>query len=199
VPLASEPVLRYVAGSTVKVEQLVGEEDKQLHQLTLSRTATRYGIEGTDLGNSFESGGRVYFLFGDAVGRLRRALDTIATTDAHDPENGVRLDFLKSGSEYLTIQPPGISMGAFEVPVAGISLGGQVYVAVSTNHSEYRSTDRSVLEKFIPPATFQPLRMISQPPDGHVVKMSLQIEPETIAGLPPGGPFILVLGHRRVA
>jgi hypothetical protein len=30
----------------------------------------------------------VYFLFGDTVGRLRRALDTIATTDAHDPENG---------------------------------------------------------------------------------------------------------------
>jgi hypothetical protein len=194
VPLASELVLRYVA----KVEQLVGEEDKQLHQLTLRRTATRYGIEGTDLGNSFESGGRVYFLFGDTVGRLRRALDTIATTDAHDPENGVRLDFLKSGSEYLTIQPPGISMGAFEVTVAGISLGGQVYVAVSTNHSEDRSTDRSVLEKFIPPATFQPLRTISQLPDGHVVKMSLHIEPETIAGLPPGGPFILVLGHRRL-
>jgi hypothetical protein len=140
----------------------------------------------------------VYFLFGDTVGRLRRALDTIATTDAHDPENGVRLDFLKSGSEYLTIQPPGISMGAFEVPVAGISLGDQVYVAVSTNHSEDRSTDRSVLTKFIPPATFQPLRTISQLPDGHVVKMSLHIEPETIAGLPPGGPFILVLGHRRV-
>jgi hypothetical protein len=40
VPLASELVLRYVDGSTVKVEQLVGEEDKQLHQLTLSRTAT---------------------------------------------------------------------------------------------------------------------------------------------------------------
>jgi len=27
VPLASEPVLRYVVGSTVKVEQLVDEED----------------------------------------------------------------------------------------------------------------------------------------------------------------------------
>jgi hypothetical protein len=78
VPLASEPVLRYVAGSTVKVEQPVGEEDKQLHQLTLSRTATRYGIEGTDLGNSaylsvvpaaqFESGkGTRYFAGLDRV------------------------------------------------------------------------------------------------------------------------------------
>ncbi len=79
-PRANEPVLRYVAGSTVKVEQLLGEEDKQLHRPTLSQTVTRYGIEGTDLGNSFEHGGRVYFLFGDTVGRLHRALDTIATT-----------------------------------------------------------------------------------------------------------------------
>jgi len=193
-PSATEPVLRYVAGSSIKIEQLLGEEDKQLHQPTRSQTATRYGIEGTDLGNSFEHGGRVYFLFGDTVGRLRRALDTIATTDANDPESGVRLDFLKSGSDYLTIQPPGISMGAFEVPVAGISLGGQVYVVVSTNHSEDGSTDRSVLTKFTLPAHFQPLRTISQLPEGHFVKMSLHIEPPTIAGLPSGGPFVLVWG-----
>jgi hypothetical protein len=193
-PSATEPVLRYVAGSTIKMEQLLGEEDKQLHQPTLNQTVTRYGIEGTDLGNSFEHGGRVYFLFGDTVGRLRHALDTIATTDAEDPARGVRLDFLKSGSDYLTIQPPGISMGAFEVPVAGISLGGQVYIAVSTNHSEERSTDHSVLTKFTPPANFQPLRTISQLPEGHFVKMSLHIAPGTIAGLPPGGPFILVWG-----
>jgi hypothetical protein len=193
-PTATEPVLRYVAGSTVKVEQLLGEQDKQLHRPTLSRTLTRYGIEGTDLGNSFEHAGRVYFLFGDTMGRLRRALDTIATTDATDPETGVRLDFLKSGSDYLTIQPPGISMGAFEVPVAGISLGGQVYVAVSTNHLEDRLTDRSVLTKFTPPANFRPLRTISQLPEGHFVKFSLHIEPAPIAGLPAGGPFVFFWG-----
>jgi hypothetical protein len=196
----SGPALRYIAASTAKVEQLLGEEDKQLHQPTLSRTFTRYAIEGTDLGNSFEHDGRVYFLFGDTVGRLRHALDTIATTDARDPEAGVRLDFLTSGSDYLTIQPPGISMGPFEVPVAGLSLNGQIYVAVSTNHSEDRSTDRSVLTKFTPPAKFQPLRTISQLPDGHFVKMSVHTEPVPIAGLPPGGPLILVWGtgpHRR--
>jgi hypothetical protein len=190
----SGPALRYIAASTAKVEQLLGEEDKQLHQPTLSRTFTRYAIEGTDLGNSFEHDGRVYFLFGDTVGRLRHALDTIATTDARDPEAGVRLDFLTSGSDYLTIQPPGISMGPFEVPVAGLSLNGQIYVAVSTNHSEDRSTDRSVLTKFTPPAKFQPLRTISQLPDGHFVKMSVHTEPVPIAGLPPGGPLILVWG-----
>jgi hypothetical protein len=190
----AEPVLRYLAGSTTKVEQLLGEEDKQLRRPTLSQTVTRYGIEGTDLGNSFEHGGRVYFLFGDTVGRLRHALDTIATTDAVNPESGVRLDFLKSGGDYLTIQPPGISMGAFEVPVAGISLGGQIYIAVSTNHTEDRATDRSVLTKFTPPASFQPLRTISQLPAGHFVKFSLHSAPGAITGLPSGGPFILVWG-----
>jgi Domain of unknown function (DUF4185) len=189
IPPVPGPVIRYVAGSTVKLEQLLGEEDKERHQPTLSRTVTRYGLEGTDLGYSFEHDGRVYFLFGDTVGRLRRALDTIGTTDARDPEAGVRLDFLTAGrGDYLTIQPPGISMGAFEVPVTGISLGGQMYVAVSTNHSAGGTTDRSVLTKFTPPAKFQPLRTISQLPAGRFVKMSVHLEPGPIAGLPSGGP-----------
>jgi hypothetical protein len=191
---AATPTLRFIPGSTEKLEQLLGEEDKERHQPTLSRTFSRYGIEGTDLGYSFEHDGRVYFLFGDTVGRLRRALDTIATTDATDPEKGVRLDFLMSGHDYLTIQPPGISMGAFEVPVTGISLGGKIYVAVSTNHSEDRSTDRSVLTKFTPPAKFEPLRTISQLPAGRFVKMSWHIEPGLIAGMPPGGPYVIVWG-----
>jgi len=96
--------------------------------------------------------------------------------------------------DYLTIQPPGISMGPFEVPVAGISLGGQMYVAVSTNHSEDRGTDRSVLTKFTLPAKFQPLRTISQLPAGHFVKMSMHTDPGPIAGMPAGGPFVLVWG-----
>jgi hypothetical protein len=203
--------LRFVPGSTVKVQQLVGEEDKERRQPTLSRTFTRYGIEGTDLGYSFEHDGHAFFLFGDTAGRLGRALDTIATTDARDPERGVRLDFLTvqeasrpaphhprrrlpGGVRYLTVEPPGISMGAFEVPVSGISLGGHAYVVVTTNHSADRSTDRSVLTRFAPPARFQPLRTISQQPAGHFVKMSLHAEPAATAGLPPGGPFVLVWG-----
>jgi hypothetical protein len=193
---ASSPVIRYVLGSTVKLEQLLGEEDKERHQPTLSRTFTRYGLRGTDLGNSFEHEGRVYFLFGDTVGRLDRALDTIATTDATNPEQGVRLDFLTVGKDYLTIQPPGISMGAFETPTGGISLGGQMYVAVRTNHSEDWSTDRSVLTKFTLPSTFQPLRTISRSPAGHFLTLSFHAEPGPgpIVGLPPGGPFVMIWG-----
>jgi hypothetical protein len=193
---ATAPVIRYVPGSTVKLEQLLGEEDKEQHQPTLSRTLTRYGLEGTDLGYSFEHDGRVYFLFGDTVGRLDRALDTIATTDETNPEQGVRLDFLTVGNDYLTIQPPGISMGAFETPIGGISLGRQMYVAVRTNHAQDWSTDRSVLTKFTLPSSFQPLRTISQSPAGRFLTMSLHTEQgsEPTMGLPPGGPFVMIWG-----
>jgi lysophospholipase L1-like esterase len=215
---AAAPAIRFVSGSTIKLEQLIGDEDKERHQPTRSQTVARYQVRGTDLGYSFEHEGRAYFLFGDTLGRLDRALDTIATTDARDPELGVRLDFLTVDEprtppvkgvrrrrvpppprqvhevRYLTIQPPGISMGAFEVPVSGISLGGQMYVVVSTDHSTDRTTDRSVLTKFIPPASFQPLRTISRLPAGRFIKMSMHGEPGPIAGLPPGGPFVLVWG-----
>jgi hypothetical protein len=215
---AQEPVLRHVVGSTVKVQQLVGEQDLQRGQPTLSRTVTRYGLAGTDLGNSFEHDGRVYFLFGDTVGTLAQALDTIGYTDARDPEGGVRLDFLtmpfrstpamsrgRAGrgrvgrdlpgeQQYLTIEPPGISMGAFEVPVAGLSLGGRMYVVVSTNHTDDRMGDRSVLTTFTPPTTFRPGRTISQLPSGRFLKMSLREAPAPVEGLPPGGPFVFMWG-----
>ena len=54
---ATGPAIRYVPGSTVKLEQLVGEEDKERHQPTRSRTVTRYQLQGTDLGYSFEHKG----------------------------------------------------------------------------------------------------------------------------------------------
>jgi len=191
---AAARIITYIPGSSAKLEQLLGEEDKQLHKPTLSLTVTRYGIEGTDLGSPFENQGLIYFLFGDTVGKLDKALDTIATTNATDPQQGVRLDFLTVGKDYLTIQPPGISMGAFEVPIGGISIAGQMYVAVRTNHAADWSTDRSVLTRFTLPDTFQPLRTISQAPAGHFLTLSLHAQPVSIPGLPAGGPFILVWG-----
>jgi hypothetical protein len=186
-----QKTLTLVPGGTSKVEQLLGETDKERHTPTLSRTWSRYGIRGTDLGSSFEHAGRVYFLFGDTAGRLGRALDTIASTDAMDPEAGVRLDFLTDGDHYLTIQPPGVSMGPFEVPVFGIDVNGRVFVLVRTNHTQQKgnwSTDRTVLTEFVPPATFRPIRTFSQ----RFLTMSVHVEPRGGVGhLPEGGPFLL--------
>lgn len=85
-------------------------------------------------------------------------------------------------------------MGAFEVPVSGISIGDEMYVVVSTNHSMDRTTDRSVLTKFTPPGKFTPLRTISQLPTGRFIKMSMHAEPVPMKGLLPGGPFIMIWG-----
>src|SRR3954471_15215604 len=59
--------LAYVPNSTVKVEQVVGDFDKERHEPTINQTEARYGIAGTDLGNSFEHNGKTYFTFGDTV------------------------------------------------------------------------------------------------------------------------------------
>jgi hypothetical protein len=192
----------YVPGSTHKINQLIGEMDKQTHHATLSRTESRFQLRGTDLGYSFEHQGKIYFLFGDTVGARDAALDSVATAElGADPlgsEGGVRLDFLtQSPGLYLTVQPPGISMGAFEVPTAGISLDGRMYVVVNTNHSDEWQTDRSVLTRVsfpVTPTGFRPLRTISQRPDGKFLKMSLHLQPPEIPGLPDGGPFVLIWG-----
>lgn len=188
--------LEYIPGSTVKVQQMLGEMDKQRHQPTLSRTFTRYKILGTDLGNTYEFHGRLYFLFGDTVGALENAFDTMATTEATDPEAGVRLDFLTvPGKPYMTIRSPGVRMGAFETPTGGITVNDRMYVAVRTNHSQDWSTDRAVLTQFIPPATFKPLRTISQAPVGHFLTITMRNEPAAgVPGLPPGGPWIFTWG-----
>jgi hypothetical protein len=192
---ATGPVLRFLPGSTVKIEQLIGEVDKEFNRPTLSRTFSRFGVLGTDLGYSFEHEGHAYFLFGDTVGHVSYAEDTIAMTDARDPEKGVRLDFLTaSPGKYLVIKPPGVSMGPFETPIGGISLGGRMYVAVRTSHSNDWSKDRAVLTRFIPPGTFQPLRTMSAPPTARFITMSLHLQPGPMPRLPPGGPYVIIWG-----
>src|SRR5215213_9263827 len=61
--------LTSIAGSTTKVEQMIGDCDYTAQAQTglcvptTSRTVTRARVLGTDLGASFESNGRVIFLF----------------------------------------------------------------------------------------------------------------------------------------
>jgi uncharacterized protein DUF4185 len=202
--------LTFIVGSTAKVEQLIGDLDKQRNAPTASQTLTRYGIEGTDLGYSFEHNGQVLFLFGDTIGnagprggRGRRGAaagggvgggDPIGVTRATDPERGVKMDFLPgSDGSYLRVRPEGVAMGGFEVPVSGISLDDKLYVVVKTNHSETSPTDRSLLTRFDEgKRTFKVLRTISQLPEGRVIKMSMHEAPGSIDGLPPGGPSILI-------
>jgi Domain of unknown function (DUF4185)/TIR domain len=189
-----EVALHYIDDSTVKVEQLIGDEDKERHKPTVSQTLTRFGVEGTELGNSFEHQGHAYFLFGPTLGRSPGLSDTIASTDTTNPTGGIHLDFLTNSGKYIAVQPAGVTMAPMDVPVAGISLDGQMYVAISTNFTKGRATERSVLTKFAAPETFQTIRTISELPDGRFIRMSMHAQQGTIAGLPPGGPFIFTWG-----
>jgi Domain of unknown function (DUF4185)/TIR domain len=200
-PGKNQVSLQYVPGSTVKIEQLIGEQDKERHQPTRNHTFSRYGLQGADLGYSFEHQGRAYFLFGTTVGRFRQQLGTIASTNTLDPEGGVKLDFMEAGKRYLAVESTDDHRASnreaveeIEVPVAGISLGGQIYVVVSQTHPLNRTSDQSALTKFAAPEKFQVLRTISQQPTGHFIRMSMHAEPGQIAGMPAGGPFVLVWG-----
>jgi hypothetical protein len=145
-PGRPEVRLRYIEGSTTKVEQLIGDVDNETKQPTYNQTLSRYSIRGTDLGHSFEHNGRVYFLFGDTLGQFGG--DAVGVSASSDPDEPLMLDFLTNGNgRYATVEPPGVSMEGDEVPVAGISLGGEMYVAVKTNHTQFRLTDRTLLTR----------------------------------------------------
>lgn len=193
-PAARQPSLVYVPGSTVKVEQIVGDFDKERGLPTVNQTGSRYGIAGTDLGNSFEHVGKVYFPFGDSL--LPNAPDPLGFSDSTDPEQPLRLDFLsRAPGTFTPISPAGVSMGPYEIPVAGISLDGIAYVVVYTNFSPRAATMRSVLTRFDEDGqAFVALREISHLPGGRFLNMTLRLAPVGLPGLPGDGPQVLAFG-----
>ncbi len=126
-----------------KVSQLTGDVDRQTGQPTLNRTDERFRLQGTDLGVSFEHKGRTYFVFGDTYGPPGG--DAVAWTTSRDPEKGLALTFLSESGVYTPLLIPGISQAGFEVPMAGVSIGGRMYVYHTTDHTPRRTMGRSVL------------------------------------------------------
>jgi len=137
--------LVFVAGSAKRVCQLTGDVDRTSGQPTLSQTGKRFGIFGTDLGSSFEHDGRLFFLFGDTWGRpgLR---DVVAWTRSSTPKS-ILLNFYRDkDGKWLPLTVPGVDQGAFDVPSGGVSVGGKMYVVVTTDWSPAKfAMGRSVL------------------------------------------------------
>ncbi|MEA2166477.1 MAG: hypothetical protein QOK37_4604 [Thermoanaerobaculia bacterium] len=85
--------LTWIRGSSVKVEQMIGDCDYTSQAATsqckpaTSRTSTRAKLLGTDLGASFGSQGSLIFLFGDSFGPAEDyfASDTMASSTSSDP------------------------------------------------------------------------------------------------------------------
>ncbi len=185
--LPSAVGLAWVAGSSVKVEQLLGDcdwpdlEKRGVCTRTASQTIARYDVEGSDLGSSFETPEGLLFLFGDTIGTrtLYHAGDVMGLSTSSDPAGPLRLDVVtKADGTPLLVAPPGVSMGADDVPAAGISLGGKTWVVCQTGSDASSATphahDWSVLTLFDPTSkTFSTGRTISSLPGGRFVNMSL--------------------------
>jgi hypothetical protein len=179
--------LSWIPGSTVKVEQMIGDCDYSAQASTgqcvptASRTNQRAKVLGTDLGSSFETGGRLMFLFGDTIGSEENyfASDTIATSTSTNGDDGLVLDFLTNadGSPYF-VRIAGVPMGAGEVPEAGIALDSGTYIACKTG-TDVNAPDRtadaySVLTRFDENAKrFTYLRVLSEMPAGRFISMAI--------------------------
>lgn len=187
--------MRYVSGSSQKVCQITGEFDRERQQTTLNRTESRFGVIGTDLGASFEHAGRLYFLFGDTVGVERRGGDSIAYSEDTDPEDCVALSFVTDrDGRYLPPRVPGVSLGAFEVPMGGFSAGGTMYVFFTTDHTEQTMMGRSVLARSTDGAqSFEYLYDISR--DKFINIAPVVVDNAGVPGLPEGeGGGLLLWG-----
>lgn len=191
-PLRTPAALAYVAGSSVKLEQVIGDCDWQHYDWadqmgtcvpTTSQTVTRFDILGNGQGISFESNGKMIFLFGDTISRDPaivnfHAGDPLAWSNTTDAEAGLLLDFyVNADGSPLFVKPPGIAMGGDDIPNAGISLPDGIYLVCNTGSDpsspDPQLTDSSVLVRFDEAAkTFTAVRTIS-PPGGHFIGTSL--------------------------
>lgn len=130
-----------------KLYQLTGDYDRHLNKPTLSQAITRYRIEGTDLGVSFEDGETTWLLFGDTWGPKSELHNVIGYTTDKSPEEGLKLNFVTDETGvYQGIMIPGVSTtGAFEVPTGGLVIDDQFYIWITTDHSETIAMGRSLL------------------------------------------------------
>lgn len=186
---ADKVTLTWIPGSTVKVEQLIGDCDYEQQAktgqcvATTSRTSTRAKLLGTDIGASFESQGKLIFLFGDSIGPAGTAnyfaADTMASSTSTNPDAGLFLDVFTNsdGSPYF-VRVQNVRMGAAEVPHAGIRLDSGTYVVIDTgkdiNLPNPSENAYSVLTRFDEATRrFTLLRTISSMPKGRFVTTSL--------------------------
>ena len=121
-----------ITARATKISQLVGDLDKQFNRPTENLTTTRYQLQATDLGVPFRHNDRTYLLFGDSIGgpgghALAYTTDTTAA-------NGLHLQFIHDATgAYKPIIIPGVSHQDFEVPMAGVSVDGKMYIYQTTD------------------------------------------------------------------
>jgi hypothetical protein len=187
------PALIWIANSSVKLEQVIGDVDWATGSKTASLTVTRFNIEGTDVSSSFTCGSNRIFFFGDTIGSNvnYNAADPVAWSTTTNGEQGLLLNFYtNSTGSNIFVNPAGISMAGDDVPNAGICISNVIYVVCNTGADSIltnpRAHDYSVLVTFDQTnLTFQTNRIISVVTNGGRF---------VITSLHPFGTNILMFG-----
>ena len=146
------PKISVMQSTVRKVCQLTGETDRERNIPAFNRTESNFGLVGTDRGSSFEHGDRLWFLFGDTVAvppRPSDGHDSVAWTTATQPGPGISLQFSNSNKKYtsprlLATDGSVLDTSGFDVPVAGLSANGQMYIIYTTDRIEETSYDNGL-------------------------------------------------------
>ena len=140
--------------ASTKVAQVTGETDSQptatgATRPTLSASASRSGVRGTDLGVRIDHAGDTFLLFGDThwtrpwLG-TRDALARVGDPGADRPAVSLH------GSP-LRLRGGGTTMREYDVPLDAFSLGDQLFVFHTSNHfRDAQVMGRSVLTRAKP-------------------------------------------------
>jgi len=196
---AQSPALTYIPGSSVKLEQIIGDCDfqAQAQQLvngqpvtcgvpTASQTGQRFHVLGNGGGYTFEDNGKFIYLSGDTLSTDENtyrfgAHDAIGFSTTTDGESPFYLTYFgrpNAPDLPLMVEPAGINTAGDDIPNSGITLPDGVYIVFSTGTDsslpDPHVNDYSVLITFDENAkTFTTGRTISRLPGGHFVFTSL--------------------------
>ena len=136
---------------SAKVAQITGETDSQPTAAggTLSASASRSGVRGTDLGVRIDHAGETFLLFGDT----HWTRPWLGTRDAvgrvHDPD-AERPAVSLHGSP-LRLRGGGTTMREYDVPLDAFGLGDDLFVFHTSNHfRDAQVMGRSVLTRARP-------------------------------------------------
>jgi hypothetical protein len=161
---AQTPTLTYIANSSVKLYQVNGDCDWVQWDATInnktptckpttSQTLTKADVLGDDVPVVFENNGEMIITFGDTTGAYNFAPWSDITNTfqwgAHDPiarsttanaSDGLLMNFFLNGTHGLEILPPpqpngtAVDMGTDNIPHAGISINGTIYLGIKTGN-----------------------------------------------------------------
>lgn len=129
----SAQTVTYQKGSTVKIEQLIGDYDKERKTATNNLTNKKYKLLKTDLGVPFSHNGKTFVLFGDVPASANK--DPMAYSTDTNPADGFSLSFITgTTNKWAPIIIPGIKTAAYEVPTEGVSWNNTMYIYFATDY-----------------------------------------------------------------